>query len=266
GNYSPNHPAVLLLKQVEKIGYKNADLIVSTLANAKEHVRTVIKKPFDFYYLPMGADLDFYNLASQIPAAGIMEKKPGEFIVGYAGTLGTANALTVIFEAADSLRISHPHIKFAIIGDGPLKAGFQEKYKHLQNIIFFPAVRKMSLQPLLANMDLVINTWLNIPIYRFGISPNKWIDYMFAARPILVAYSGYKGIIDESGCGMFVPAEDKGSLIKAIVQFSEMTVDERTLMGQKGKDYLINNLSYESLCKPYYKILDSIINKKIQVA
>ena len=107
-------------------------------------------------------------------------------------------------------------------------------------------------------VDLVINTWLDIPIYRFGINPNKWIDYMYAAKPILVAFSGYKSIIEEVGCGIVVPAENTKALINGVIQFSQMPAAELVLMGRKGKNYLINNLSYEALTADFYKKLSSI--------
>jgi glycosyltransferase involved in cell wall biosynthesis len=258
GKTSPYNPAVIMLKMVEKYGYKNADLIISPLSKADDHIRTVVKKPFQFYWLPQGVDLNFYDQPRKELPADMIQKKPGEFIIGYAGTLGKANAMDVIFEAAASIQHTHPYIKFIFIGDGPLKNNFREKYKTLRNIIFVPAVSKIDLQQLLDKVDIVINTWLDIPIYRFGINPNKWIDYMYAAKPILVAYSGYKCIIGEIGCGIVVPAENKEALVKGIIEFSEMAAGELTTMGKKGKDYLINELSYEALTAGLYKKLVEI--------
>ena len=258
GKKSPYNPAILFLKLVEKLGYKNADLIISPLPNADEHIRTVIKKNFHFYWLPQGVDLKFYEQPREKIPGDIIERKPGDFIIGYAGTLGKANALDVIFETAVSIQNTHPHIKFIFIGDGPLKDNFREKYMDLHNIYFIPAVPKIDLQQVLEKVDLVINTWLDIPIYRFGINPNKWIDYMYAAKPILVAFSGYKSIIEEVGCGIVVPAENTKALINGVIQFSQMPPAELVLMGRKGKDYLINNLSYETLTADFYKKLSSI--------
>lgn len=260
GKKSPYNPAIIFLKLVEKFGYKNADLIVSPLPNADEHIRTVIKKEFNFYWLPQGVDLKFYEQPVKKLPVELIERKPGDFIIGYAGTLGKANALDVIFEAAVSIQKSHPHIKFVFIGDGPLKNDFREKYKNLENIYFVPAVSKIDLQQVLEKVDIVINTWLNIPIYRFGINPNKWVDYMYAAKPLLVAFSGYTSIIEEEGCGIVVPAENTGALVKGIIQFSEMPAVELEMMGKRGKHYLIGNLSYENLTADFYKKLLALKN------
>ncbi len=261
GKKSPYNPAILFLKLVEKYGYRNADLIVSPLPNADEHIRTIIKKPFQFYWLPQGVDLNFYKQPTKKISFDVIKRESGDFIIGYAGTLGKANALDVIFEAAVSIQNTHPHIKFLFVGDGPLKDNFKEKYKNLKNIYFAPAVSKIDLQQVLAKVDVVINTWLNIPIYRFGINPNKWIDYMYAAKPMLVAFSGNKSIIDEVGCGIVVPAENTQALVKGIIQFSEMQAGDLVKMGQQGKNYLVNNLSYEHLTADYYKKLIALQKK-----
>ncbi len=191
GNYSPANPAIRLLKMVEKYGYKNADLFVSALPKADEHIGSIVKKPFKFHWIPQGVDLNFYKHTQGAALNDLIPKKEGDFIIGYAGTLGKANALDSVFKAASALQKTHPAIKFIFIGDGPLKNQFQETYKNLDNIIFFPTVSKLQLQQCFKNIDILINTWLDIPIYRFGISPNKWIDYMYASKPVLVAYSGH---------------------------------------------------------------------------
>lgn len=261
GKYSPNHPAVKVLGWVEKFGYKHADLILSTLPNASEHIGNVIKKPFRFKWIPMGVDPEYLvnedqpHLAEQI----LGPKKGGEFRVGYGGTLGVANALELLFETAEEFENSYPQIKFIFIGDGPLKPGFQEKYGHLSNIRFIPPVKKRELQPLLQEMDILINPCLDVPIYRFGVSPNKWMDYMHAARPLLVAYSGKKCIIDEAGCGIFVEANNKEKLKEGILQFFHTDPAELTEMGARGKAYLYKKLTYKALAEDLNESLNNLL-------
>jgi len=253
GGYSKRHPAVLLLSWVEKFGYSNADMIISTLPNAKEHIASVIDKPFRFKWIPMGVDTDYFNSASGITVPDINPQN--KFIVGYAGTLGKANALDELFEAAVDLEKSNPGIEFVFIGDGPMKSEYVQRYGSLSNVRFLPSVKKNELQPYLQQMDLLVNTWLDKPIYRFGISPNKWMDYMLAAKPILVAYNGYRCIIEEAGCGKFVAAENKDAIRNGILEFVCLTAMERKEMGEKGRKYLLENLTYKQLAKELYNFI-----------
>jgi len=251
GNYSSLNPFIVFLKWVEKVGYKNADLIISTLPNAREHILSVLKKPFEFYWLPMGIDPDFFKLTKNIAVQDVIHRKTGEFIIAYAGSLGRANALDTIFEAAEILQDTHPEIRLVFIGTGPLKSFYQEKYKNLRRVDFIPPVSKENLTNVLKQADVLINTWLDKPIYKFGVSPNKWIDYMYAAKPILVAFNGYKCIIDEAKCGKFIPAENKEDLVNAIIQFSKMDSERLQQMGINGKNYLLKNLNYECLATDF---------------
>ena len=206
----------------------------------------------------MGIDPNYFVEEDILKGISIYEKNKEEFIVGYAGSFGSSNALDMVFEAASSLEKEYPHIKFLLIGEGPLKSTFQAKFKKSGNLIFLPGVSKKDLQKILQNTDLLINTWLNKSIYRFGISPNKWMDYLYAAKPILVSYSGYKCIIDNANCGIFVPAENKEAFTNAVIKFSKMDPPTLSKMGRNGREYLLNNLTYKSLSQNFFEKLQAI--------
>ena len=261
GKFKKWNPIILFLKWVEKIGYKNANLLVSTLPKADEHFMSVLRRPVNFFWLPMGIDFQYYNSNARFIPSQINYKKEGDFLVLYAGTFGKANALEHIFQISQELLVSHPQIKFKFIGDGPLKQFFMDEYQDANNIIFGDFVPKSHLPFVLKDADLLINTWLDIPIYRFGISPNKWMDYMNASKPILVAYSGYKCIIEEAECGIYVPAENKSAMIKAILEFYHMPKQQREKLGENGKRYLMNHLTYERHANDLYQKLIELKNR-----
>jgi len=259
GTTSPKNPIVLFLKWIEKIGYKNADLIISTLPNAKEHISSVLEKPINFLWLPMGIDPDYFNKNEGYPPYSL-RKSENEFIIAYTGSFGKANALDTVFKTAEVLQFDYPNIRFIFIGDGPLEETYKEKYGYLKSIQFLPRVPKDELPSVLGQADILINTWLDRPIYRFGISPNKWMDYMYAGRPILVAFNGYRCIIEEAECGKFIEAENKDALAEAIIEFSRMNPDDLKRMGENGKNYLLRNLTYQTIAKNLDKKLDYVLS------
>ncbi len=61
GALSKNNPFVSFLKQIEKFGYKNADLIVSTLENTESYFQSVVQKDVNYLWLPMGFSANIYN-------------------------------------------------------------------------------------------------------------------------------------------------------------------------------------------------------------
>ena len=48
-----------------------------------------------------------------------------------------------------------------------------------------PPVPKAQIPTLLAAIDMAYIGWQQVPIYRFGIAPNKLMDYMMAGVPVL---------------------------------------------------------------------------------
>jgi len=263
GNYSPRHPLVKFIGWVEKYGYKHADLILSTLPNCDQHIEKVMGKKVNFKWIPMGIDPDYFGINPSDPAPAF-QPEPGVFKIGYAGTIGLANAMDVIFEAAADLEKDYPDIRFIITGDGPMKPDYIKKYGHLKNIEFRDPVSKKGLQPLLTTMNLLIHSYLNQPIYRYGVSPNKWIDYMLSARPVLVALGGQTCIVGDAGCGIFVRPEDKEALKKGILEFYKKSPEELDEMGRKGREYLLSNLTYPYLAGVLSEQLEKVVKQYYQ--
>lgn len=81
---------------------------------------------------------------------------------------------------------------------------------------------------------------------------------MHAARPLLVAYSGRKCIIDEADCGVFVPANDKEALKNGILAFFHQDPHDLNEMGQRGKTYLYKKLTYKALAEDLNDTLNNL--------
>ncbi len=83
---------------------------------------------------------------------------------------------------------------------------------------------------------------------------------MMAGKPILASYSGYQSMVNEANCGLFVPAEDEEALIKGIGIMTEKSEVELEEMGQRGKDWLIQNRQWNTLADNYLSILDKLVH------
>jgi hypothetical protein len=107
----------------------------------------------------------------------------GKFVVGYAGTHGLANALDTLLGRARCCRTSR--VAFVLVGGGPRKprCSGRPRMLGLPTCTFSIPVPKTQVPALLRCFDLAYIGWQRQPLYRFGISPNKLIDYMMAARP-----------------------------------------------------------------------------------
>jgi len=257
-NLSKNNPFIFILRSIERLGYKKSDYIVGTMPKLDEHVKNNIQKKFKYLNIPMGYDPDFYSGLKALPTE-IKKKIPtNKFIVGYAGAIGNANCVNEILESAKIISKTNEHIYFVILGDGPLKNELIEKYKTLNNILFLSKMGKEYVNDFLSSCDLLLNPWQDKKIYKYGVSPNKWIDYMYSAKPIIVSYNGYQSIINEAGCGEFIEANNPKLLAEKIIEYANKDKTELEKLGNNGKKYLIKNLNYSVLAKKYINIFESL--------
>jgi len=254
--WSRRHPVVLVLGFVEWLGYRYSDVIVGTMPNLREHVADVlgydravgcIPQGFDETLLARNDDLDQSFVDTYIPK--------GKFILVYAGTIGVANAMDTYFDAARQMQ-DRKDIHFLVVGDGYLKADYQEKCADLDNVTFAPAVPKPLVQSILRRCDV---TYLSSPesqLLRYGQSLNKLIDYMLSAKPVLASYSGFPSMLNEAGCGSFIPAGDVSALCCEIERYQSMSDSERQDLGNSGRSWILRNRKFSDLANEYVKLIE----------
>jgi len=255
GGFSPHNPLVLGLGFIEKLGYKYADAIVGTMPNLGEHVKAVLGRSKITHCIPMGVNDVMLAQAEELPANYIDRYLPkNKFIVAHAGTVGITNALGTFLDCAESLRDS-ASVHFLVIGEGDLKARYQERYAHLSNLTFAPRVPKQQVQAVLSRCDLLYFSVHVSRVWRYGQSLNKVIDYMLAGKPVLASYTGYPSMINEAGNGTYVPAGDVAALRSEILRYAEMPLAEREVIGRRGREWILMNRKYGTLAQDYLKIL-----------
>ena len=254
GNFSKNNLIVMILKMIEKWGYKKSDFIVGTMPNLSEHVKEVLGYSKKVYCIPMGIDINSYNNNQKVNKDYVNKfLNTGCFNIIYAGNIGIANALETFFKTAHEFKEDH-RFKFIIIGDGDLKNLYIKKYSYLKNLIFAPKVKKNQVHSVLSYASVLYFAVSKSKIYDYGISLNKLIDYMISKKPLIASYSGYPSMINEAGSGFFIPAEDVQSLVNKIKELFFMSESERKTLGLKGHEWLLKNRKYEILADNYLKL------------
>lgn len=255
GGYSNRNPFVRALAYIERLGYKYADNIVGTMPNLKEHVTNVLGYEKETHCIPMGIDITSLEDTLEVPDEYMEKYFPkGKFLVSHAGTIGITNALDTFFDCALSLA-SDDNIHFLIVGDGDLRGHYQTKYGHLPNLTFAPKVPKQMVQSVLSKCDLLYFSVHDSKVWQYGQSLNKVIDYMVAGKPVVASYTGYPTMINEAGCGTYVPAGDVDALRAEIVRYSLMTINERNEIGRRGKQWILSSRSYEKLAEQYLSLM-----------
>lgn len=254
------HPLIMIISICEKLALRFSDWIVSTLPNYSEHVTEVLGHDnFNFTCIPQGAPLEVFESGKKLDPIYVetyLAKKT--FKVVYAGAIGPSNSLETLIKVAKRLK-ANANIEFILLGDGKEKSRFQAECDGYDNISFAPRIKREYVQDFLSHCDLAYDSVKDIGLYRYGLSRQKWIDYMYAGLPIIVSYSGYKSLINEANCGIFLPSEDEQSLEEKIVEFSTMQEKELKEMGERGKYFIINNRIFSILSQKYEEIFSKLV-------
>lgn len=257
GGYSEKHPFIRFLQWIEDGAYRDADVVVSNLPNAVEHM---VERGMDkdkFLWIPNGFSLDEVKNKQPLPLSVSEQIPKDKFIVGYTGTLGVANALYEMLEVAELLK-EYGDISFMIVGDGKEKAKLKQLVieKELRNIVFIDPILKTQIQSMLHEFDICYIGLLHEPLFRFGVSPNKLFDYFYSERPILYAIDSGKYLpVDEAKAGISVSDADPKTIAAAILELREMTVDERRKLGRNGHRYVKENHNYSILAEKLAKVI-----------
>jgi len=257
GGYSEKHPFIRFLQWIEDRAYKNADYILSNLKNSYEHMQSRGMKPEKFTWVPNGFLKEEVKGALPLSKLTLDQLPKDKFIIGYAGTLGIANALDSFIQAANELK-DYSELAFVLVGHGKLKQNLQQQVKdlNLNNIYFVDAIPKRQVQSLLKVFDVCYIGLTKDPLFRFGVSPNKLFDYLYAGKPILYAIdSGKYTPVSDAQAGIQIEPENVQQIVQAILKLYNMSSEERIAMGMNGYNEAIQSYEYGSLTQKLASIL-----------
>jgi glycosyltransferase involved in cell wall biosynthesis len=255
GGFSRRNPLVLALGLVERWGYMYSDRIVGTMPNLGAHVRRVLGRDKDVACIPMGVPEEMLvDEGTEFPIQLEAVFPKTDFVVTHAGSIGIDNALDTLLDAARLLK-DDKRIGFFLIGKGDLVDGYKARCADLPRVVFADPVSSKHVQPVLRRSSALYFAAHPTVVLNYGQSLNKLIDYMYSGRPVLGSYSGFPSMIDEAGCGEFVPAGDPHALARALRDWAERPSAALDIMGARGRAWVLSNRSYERLADDYLALL-----------
>lgn len=252
GGYGPRNPIILLMSMLEKWAYNSADELVSVLPDFSKHVRNILGREKKVHWIPNAIPSSY--IASYYGKKA--KKKYQKFVVIYAGAIGIANAMDRVVEAAILLK-DQKNIIFRIVGDGPEKESLIEKAKahKLENIDFVGKVSKSKVSEFLAKADIAVISWNDSRLYEFGVSANKYNDYMLASLPIISSSNIPSDPVVLADCGYQVPPSNNKLFADKILELSRKSPEDLDEIGQKGQKFVLENQTYEVISTKYIDII-----------
>ncbi len=249
---------------LERFLYLHADRIVVNSPGFVEHIQSrAATKGFlpDIQVVPNGVDPQMFDPYASGMAFRQQNGLQGQFIAMYAGAHGMSNDLGIVLEAA-ALLDNYPDITLALVGDGKDKPSLQTRAAQMQlkNIAFLPPVPKSEMVEALAAADACFAILKPIPMYA-TVYPNKVFDYMAAGRPVILAIDGViRQVLENAGCGLFVPPGDPQTLAEAIHQLADNPERARA-MGLRGREYVEAHFDRAILAAQFAEIIETLVGQ-----
>jgi glycosyltransferase involved in cell wall biosynthesis len=257
---SPRHPFALLCQKAEDDAYRDADVVVSMLPCVAQHMRAHGLDLRKLHIVPNGVALDEWCAQPATLNGGLSEhlreqRALGRTIVGYAGSHGLPNALDVLLDAAALLR--DEAFGFVLVGDGMQKPQLAARVRdeHLDRVRLFAPIAKAQIPSLLREFDVAYIGWQRQPIYRFGIAPNKLMDYMMAGCAVLHSVDAGNDAVADADCGLTVPPEDPAAVAAALRKLAALPPEARRRMGERGRAFVVEHRGYDVLARRFLAAL-----------
>lgn len=259
GGYSKYHPFIWVMQKAEDYAYKHVDKIISLLWNAEGHMLEHGLAPGKFVCVPNGYNPDEwtedkFSLPLPEEHQKVFDSLKGKTIVGFAGGFAASGSVVTLVEAAVELK-DRDDIHFVLVGKGPEKDSYEKIINDnvLKNITILPAVPKSLIPAINSHFDIAHLGGLHSELHQYGTSYNKMTDYMLSSKPIVQSVDEPGSVVERVGCGIRVEAENAQAVADAIVALAGKTAQERSEIGLKGREYVINNLAWSKLAEDFLK-------------
>lgn len=217
--------------------YARCDLILAQSRGFIPSIAKYCSPDSNIRYFPNWAEPLFEQVVRSVPAPELA-LRPHCFTVLFAGNVGEAQDFPAILDAA-SLLAPDERIRWVILGGGRMSSwvkgevkrrGLAERFLMLGQ---FPVERMPSF---FVHADALLVSLKQEPVFSLTI-PGKMQAYLASGVPVLAMLDGEgAAVVRQSGAGLACPAGDSAGLAKAVRLMASMTPEQRTEMGNRGRD------------------------------
>ena len=182
-----------------------------------------------------------------------------KFIISFIGTIGMAQDLDTIINAAERLAHDAPQAHFLFIGDGPAKPRIEATVaqRRLPNITFLPVQPRARIPDLIRASHACLVTLRKTPVNDI-IIPLRMLEFMACASPVLLCAAGEPArILREARAGLILPQQDPTALAAAIARLMADPSLRRSL-GASGRAHILRHFSRAQTARAYLAALHQL--------
>lgn len=249
-------------RRLELSAYRNAQHVVALSPGMKAGVLEAGVQENRVTIIPNSCDLSLFH--PDVDGSTVREtlKLGDRLVLAYFGTMGAANGLDFVLDAAVELkRRGETGAVFVLHGDGKMRLHLERRkvVEALDNVVFSGPSDKNVVTHIAAAADVGLTIFKNLPIL-YTCSPNKMFDTLAAGRPVLTNMPGWlSDILVTNGCGFGVRPDDSIDFADKVQQLVRCRVD-LPAMGLRARKLAEREFSRDVLAKQLEAVLVAAVS------
>ncbi|HZU60918.1 MAG TPA: glycosyltransferase family 4 protein, partial [Solirubrobacteraceae bacterium] len=247
-----NPRAIALAERLERFAYRHSAAITVPTAGIRNTLLERGWPPDTVIHFPNAVDVE--RFAALEPPAG----PPRRLI--YCGTVGMAQGVGTLIDAAGELRQTGPELEFLIVGDGAERAELAQRAigQGLDNVRFLGRVDRDRVPELLGGADIAALSLRDLPLFEDAL-PSKLLEYMAAGRPVVASAAGdVARLLERSGGGLVSGPGDAAGLAQSIRDLVS-DPDRARELGASGRRYVSAHYSREAFVERLEEIMRGVV-------
>ncbi|MBN2119690.1 MAG: glycosyltransferase family 4 protein [Candidatus Omnitrophica bacterium] len=253
-------------KTKERFNLALCDKIVSLTYELKETLKLLQKVPTSkIAVITSGSNISLFRPIEAEEARNKLGLKPDIYYVGFIGTLYEHQGIEVLVRAAPAILGKFSKAIFLIVGDGPVRGYLDKEVRYLglsESFIFTGHISYYEMPSFISAMDVCVAPFLKS---RGSASPVKIFDYFASGRPVVASdVECSHSLIANSKGGILVPPENPQALSQAIIDLLP-DKEKRDTLGKNGREFVVNNYSWDILAKMTVRVCKEVLNNKSPV-
>ena len=221
------------MRAAQRIAYKFAHVIVANSNAARDSLREEHVPPWKIRVIANGVDLTQAQVRS-------VRSRVSRIVV--VANLRPEKAHSVLIDAAPALLARHPHLRFVVVGDGPLRPALEARAvdRGVAGAFEFLGHCEDITEQLQASDVFVLPS-------RSEASPNAIIEAMAMGLPVVAcAVGGNLELVEDGRTGYLVPPDNAPALARA-VDALVCNAAAADAMGRAGRAFVEARYDYERM-------------------
>ncbi|WP_344948466.1 hypothetical protein [Terrabacter ginsenosidimutans] len=146
-----------------------------------------------------------------------------------------------------------------VCGDGPEREALEALALPSENIKFVGHVPKSDAFRIVDGVDVALFHLLDAPVFQYGLSPNKLVDYLNIGKPILYAGPAVPNPATGSNASFDALPGEATSIAAAVERFVALGDDELAGMASAARGHASRNFSTKMVAETYVKFMESLV-------